>query len=162
MTPFNESIVEQAALTWLAELNYTILYGPDIAPGEPAAARADYRDVILLAHLRAALARINPHLPADAIDEAVRKVQRSGSGSLLANNHAFHRLLTEGIDLTYRPDSPLQVGEGPGVRPCIPKPGSSTSPIRPTINFSPSTNSPSKIPTASPAPPRNAAPTSCS
>lgn len=35
-----ESVVEQAALGWLRELGYATLFGPDIAPGEPAAERA--------------------------------------------------------------------------------------------------------------------------
>lgn len=36
MTLFTESIVEEAALDWLAQLAYTILHGPDIAPRELA------------------------------------------------------------------------------------------------------------------------------
>ncbi len=30
-----ESHVEENALAWLRELGYTILFGPDIAPGNP-------------------------------------------------------------------------------------------------------------------------------
>ena len=30
---FTESVVEQAALAWLESLGYSIMYGPDIAPG---------------------------------------------------------------------------------------------------------------------------------
>lgn len=37
---FTESIVEDAALAWLESLDYAVLHGPDIAPGEPAADRA--------------------------------------------------------------------------------------------------------------------------
>lgn len=36
-----ESMVEDAALAWLKELGFEVLYGPDIAPGEPAAERSD-------------------------------------------------------------------------------------------------------------------------
>ena len=39
--PFTESIVEDATLTWLEELGYTPLYGPDLAAGMPAAERSD-------------------------------------------------------------------------------------------------------------------------
>lgn len=39
MSNFNESAVEEAAQTWFAELGYTILHGPGIAPGEPAVER---------------------------------------------------------------------------------------------------------------------------
>lgn len=34
---FNESIVEDAALTWFGEPGYTIGHGSHLAPGEPAA-----------------------------------------------------------------------------------------------------------------------------
>jgi type I restriction enzyme R subunit len=58
---FTESIVEEAALAWLDGLGYSILYGPTIAPGEAAAERADYGQVILADRLRQALRRLNPH-----------------------------------------------------------------------------------------------------
>ena len=34
--PFTESVVEQAAFDWLADLGYLIVSGLEIAPGEPA------------------------------------------------------------------------------------------------------------------------------
>lgn len=48
---FTESVVEEAAFAWLAELGYTILHEPDIAIGEPAAERRDpnCRDAVLKA-----------------------------------------------------------------------------------------------------------------
>jgi len=36
-------VVEQAALDWLHGLGYEVLSGLAIAPGEPAAERADYK-----------------------------------------------------------------------------------------------------------------------
>ena len=47
--PITESVVEEAALEWLEGMGYSILYGPTLAVGEPAAERSDpnYRDVIL-------------------------------------------------------------------------------------------------------------------
>ncbi len=36
----NESVVEDAALTWFGELGYAIGHGPHLAPGETAAERA--------------------------------------------------------------------------------------------------------------------------
>jgi type I restriction enzyme R subunit len=41
MTGFTESVVEEAALGWLGEMDYSVLHGPDIAAGQPAAERAD-------------------------------------------------------------------------------------------------------------------------
>jgi type I restriction enzyme R subunit len=50
MTRFTESVVEDAALAWLEGLGYGVLYGPEIAFGEPGAERLDpdYRDVVLV------------------------------------------------------------------------------------------------------------------
>ena len=41
--PFTESTVEEAALEILEGLGYTSLHGPDIAPGELFAERAEIR-----------------------------------------------------------------------------------------------------------------------
>ena len=43
-----ESTVEEAALSWFEELGYTIVHGPDIAPGELFAEREGYSDVVLV------------------------------------------------------------------------------------------------------------------
>jgi len=101
MTPFTEDTVEQAALEWLAELGYEVLYGPTIAPGEAAAERQSYGDVVLAGRLRAALARLNPDLPAAALDDAFRRLARPDRPSLLANNHALHRLIVDGVTVEY-------------------------------------------------------------
>ena len=42
MTTFTESTVENAALTWLESLGWSIAHGPDIAPDTPGAERGDY------------------------------------------------------------------------------------------------------------------------
>jgi type I restriction enzyme R subunit len=105
---FTESVVEDAALEWLQGLGYTVLAGPEIAPGEPAAERDDYGQVFLAARLRDALARLNPRVPADALDEAFRKLTRPELPSLVANNHVVHMWLVEGVPVEYqRPDGSL-------------------------------------------------------
>ena len=65
---FTESVVEEAALEWLAGIGYTVLNGPNIAVGMPFSERSDpnYRDVVLEGRLRQALARLNPALSSDA------------------------------------------------------------------------------------------------
>lgn len=102
MTPFNEDTVEQAALHWFAELGYGVRHGPDIAPGLAAAERDNYGQVVLAGRLRAALARLNPDLPAAALDDAFRKLTRPDKPTLIANNHALHRLLVDGVTVEYR------------------------------------------------------------
>ena len=55
----NESIVEDAALEWLGELGYTLGHGPHLAPGEPAAERDSFSEVVLVGRLREAIRRLN-------------------------------------------------------------------------------------------------------
>ncbi|MCH7885840.1 MAG: hypothetical protein IIC01_11405 [Planctomycetes bacterium] len=80
MSPrIRESDVEEAALTWLEGLGWSVLYGPDIGPDGDASERADYGQVVLEQRLRDALARLNPALPAEALDDAFRKLTRPGA-----------------------------------------------------------------------------------
>ena len=86
MPPLNESIVEDAALTWFTELGYRVGHGPLMAPGEPAAERATFANVVLLTRLREAIARLNPRIPADAQEEALRKALHPDTASFIGNN----------------------------------------------------------------------------
>ena len=56
----NESIVEHAALEWFGALGYAVAHGPHLAPGEPAAERDSFGDVVLVGRLREAIRRLNP------------------------------------------------------------------------------------------------------
>ncbi len=109
MSPsIQEETVEDAAFQWFDLLGYDILHGPEIAPGEPSAARSDFSEVILGHRLQEALARLNPSVPEPALDEALRKVTRTETPSLVENNRRFHRLLTDGVDVEYRrPDGSI-------------------------------------------------------
>ncbi len=112
-TEFTESVVEQAALAWLEALGWQIAHGPEIAAGEPGAERSDpqYRDVILEARLRSALARLNPGLTVEALDDAYHKLTRVDAPTLPARNRAVHRLLVYGIPVEYRrPDGSIAGG----------------------------------------------------
>ncbi len=102
MTALTESDVEEAALEWLANLGWGIAHGPDIAPGAPGEERADYGAVVLERRLRDALARLNPELPLDALDDAYRRLTLPPGATLEARNRAFHRLLVDGVTVEYR------------------------------------------------------------
>jgi type I restriction enzyme R subunit len=99
---FTESVVEQAALAWLEAAGWPIAHGPDIAPEMPAAERAHYGEVVLARRLRDALARLNPALPAEALEDAFRKLTRPEGADLLQRNRALHRLLVNGVTVEYR------------------------------------------------------------
>jgi type I restriction enzyme, R subunit len=101
---FTESIVEEAALTWLEKLGYAVLQGVRIASGQPTAERIDpgYRDVVLEGRLRQALVALNPDLPSEAIEDAYRKLIKADEPSLIEQNRAAHRMLVDGIAVEYR------------------------------------------------------------
>ena len=104
-----ESDIEEASLNWLAELGYTVLPGPDIAPDTPDAERASYKEVILTNRLQDAVARLNPNISTDAQEEAIRKVLNPDSLALVQNNRAFHQMLVDGIEVEYRhPDGTIR------------------------------------------------------
>ncbi len=104
MTHLTESTLEETVLEWLRDLGYAVIYGNDIAPDEPAAERENYGEVILAGRLKDALKRLNPNVPAEALEDAFRKVTRPTAVSLIANNRAFHAMLTNGIEVEYRQD----------------------------------------------------------
>ena len=104
-----ESDIEETSLGWLAELGYTVLHGPDIAPDTPDAERSTYKEVVLTRRLRDAVARLNPEIPTDAQKEAIRKVLNPDSAALIQNNRTFHQMLVDGIEVEYRqPDGTIR------------------------------------------------------
>jgi type I restriction enzyme R subunit len=96
---FTESVVEEAALAWLEGLGYDIAHGPEIAESERG---GDYGRVVLEGRLRDALQRLNPKVPASAIEEAFRRLTRPDSPALISGNHVMHRLLVEGVPVEYK------------------------------------------------------------
>jgi type I restriction enzyme R subunit len=97
-----ESGVEEVCLDYLSDLGWDVLYGPEIAPGEARAERANYREVILEDRLRSAIARLNPGLTPPVIDEVLATVRRPESADVLAENWRIYRLLTAGVPVERR------------------------------------------------------------
>ena len=102
MTTITESDVEEAALAWLAELDWQVAHGPDIAPETPSAERNDYGQVVLERRLQDALGELNPGLPSEALDDAFRKLTRPEGATLETRNRAFHRMLVDGVTMEHR------------------------------------------------------------
>ena len=94
--------MEEAALGWLRETGWHIAAGPDIAADTPAAERQHYGEVVLARRLREALARLNPQLPMQALEDAFRRLTRHEGAELIARNRAVHRLLVEGVTVEFR------------------------------------------------------------
>ena len=100
----SEEAIELLAIEHLEAAGYTYLHGGIIAPDGDAPERDSYEDVLLIGRVEAAINRLNPHVPANARLDALRQLQRLNAPELIANNEAFHRLLTEGIPVTYQKD----------------------------------------------------------
>ena len=97
-----EDQLEQEALGWLGSVGYTHLYGPDIAFDGNSPERCDYRQVLLLEHLRAAINRLNLNIPLAARDDALKQVADLGIPALLSANRCFHQLLVTGVPVQYQ------------------------------------------------------------
>ena len=99
---FTEASLEEAAIEILQGLGYEYVFGPDFGKDGYLSERTDYREVVLKERIKDALFRINRDLPDDALEEAFRKIIIFNSPSLLENNRSFHKLLTEGIEVSFR------------------------------------------------------------
>ena len=97
----SEWTVEAIALDWLESLGWAVAHGPDIAPDTRAAERADYGEVVLSGRLRSALACLNPDLPANALEDAQRRLTRPAGATLEARNRDFHRMVVAGVTVEY-------------------------------------------------------------
>ncbi|WP_230179696.1 type I restriction endonuclease subunit R [Aquabacterium sp. CECT 9606] len=99
-----EDQLEQESLSWLIEVGYTHLSGYDIAPDGPVPERDNFRQVLLPQRLRDAIARLNPHIPLAAREDAFKQVQDLGTPVLLSANRHFHRRLVGGVPVQYQKD----------------------------------------------------------
>jgi type I restriction enzyme R subunit len=60
------------------------------------AERREYGEVVLGTRLRDAPSRLNPALPAPALEDSFRKLTRPEGADLIERNRATHRLLVNG------------------------------------------------------------------
>lgn len=101
MAVISEDHIEQIIIQEFIELGYQYINGADISPDGSMPER-EYNEVVLKNRLQEAIAKLNPTIPYEAQEEALRKVLRSDSPELFQNNYQFHKYLTEGVDVEYR------------------------------------------------------------
>lgn len=97
----NESVIEQAAFVWLESIEYSVAFGLDIAPDGKFSERENYGQVVLTNRLQQSLMTLNPKLPTASIEDALRKITKLDSPSLITNNHTIHKYLIEGVPVEY-------------------------------------------------------------
>jgi type I restriction enzyme R subunit len=100
----NEDELEQLCLDWFRYNSWDVAYGPDISPDSYKPERSDYHEVVLKRYLHESLLRINPHIPENAIEQAMAMVLKPDSLDLTTSNRTFHRLLLEGVPVEYQKD----------------------------------------------------------
>ena len=101
MAVISEDNIEQIIIQEFIELGYQYINGTDISPDGSMPER-EYNEVVLKNRLQEAIAKLNPTIPYEAQEEALRKVLRADSPELFQNNYQFHKYLTEGVDVEYR------------------------------------------------------------
>ena len=104
MNRLTESAIEEFTIELLEKLKYQYIYAPDIAPDGEKPERNTFEEVLLIERLQEAVGRMNPKVPSEAREDALKQIQRLNSPELIANNESFHRMLTEGINITYQKD----------------------------------------------------------
>jgi type I restriction enzyme R subunit len=101
MAYLSEAAVEQVVLDRLGGLGYAIATDADIGPDGKAPEREAHADVILAKRLIAAIEKLNPTIPAEALGDALRKVLATEKPSLVEENRRLHKLIVEGVDVEF-------------------------------------------------------------
>ena len=79
-----ENAIEKSAIELLEKQGFQYIYAPDIAPDSDTPERQSFKDVLLMDRLQSAIGRINPSIPADIRENAIKQIQRLNSPELIA------------------------------------------------------------------------------
>jgi len=104
MKPITEDKIEYIAIEQLNSLGWEYIHGSVISPEGEKPERENYEQIILTERLRKVVSVINPHIPQEAQEQAIQKIQRIYSPDLLHNNETFHEYLVEKIKIPYQQD----------------------------------------------------------
>ncbi len=104
MAFLSEAAVELALLDQLRGLGYSVEQEENIGPDGHRPERESHDEVVLKKRFESAVALLNPGLPLEARQDAIRKVMQQELPSLLEENRRLHRLITEGVDVEYYAD----------------------------------------------------------
>lgn len=96
-----EDQLEQLCLNWFQDQGYDYIFGPDISPDGDNPERSDYRQVTLHDRLLVSLQQINPFIPLEKLEDVASLISKPEFPILVKSNRAFHKLLSEGVPVTY-------------------------------------------------------------
>lgn len=94
MTKIFESTIEEFVIELLENQGWQY-----VSPEDQEVERADLGQVVLKNRLKRAIDTLNPTIAEEAKEQALRMALNLPSQNLMDNNEAFHRLLTEGIEV---------------------------------------------------------------
>ena len=94
MTKIFESTIEEFVIEVLQNQGWQYL-----GPEDQELERPNLCEVVLKNRLEKAIDDLNPTIPQESKEQALRAVLNLPSQNLIDNNEAFHRLLTEGIEV---------------------------------------------------------------
>ena len=108
MNPYTEdTLVQQTTAGYLEHLGWDSVYAYNNEDFGPASllGRSSERDVVLTRYLRHKLAELNPGLPAEAYDDAVRQIVTTpATQSMVATNREKYDLIRDGVPVRFRND----------------------------------------------------------
>lgn len=97
-----EDDLEQWALDELRALGFAYLHGADVSPEADDPVRQSYHDTLLLPRLDAAIRRLNPALPPEAVQTVLNRVRDTEfAGDLISENRRIHSLVVGGVPVTW-------------------------------------------------------------
>jgi len=103
MPPIFESDIEQLVIELLQNQGFSYL-----SPEQQEAERSNLGEVVLKERLKNAIDMLNPSIPDEAKEQALRQVLNLPSQNLIDNNEALHRMLTEGIEVEFMVDGNIR------------------------------------------------------
>lgn len=103
MTKLVESTVEEFVIELLEAQGFEYL-----SPEQQESERADLSEVVLKNRLINAVETLNPAIPADARQQAIRQIINLPSQNLIDNNESLHQMLVDGISVEYLRDGEVK------------------------------------------------------
>ena len=97
MTTLYESDVEQFAIDLLEKQGYSYLSPEALEPE-----RQNLSEVVLPGRLKTAIDTLNPTIPENPKEQALREILNLPHQTLIENNEAFHQMLTDGVSVEYQ------------------------------------------------------------
>lgn len=102
MLNINENTIEQSAIATMQSLGWDYTYGKTILLGCQNEWRERTGEVILKPLLAAAIAKLNPDLPAAEVENVVAMVCRADTGDLAERNRGAYEWLRNGVPYRYQ------------------------------------------------------------